>query len=252
MNIKILITLVVFLLINLFQINAYSDENKKGISKNLLLEKLNDNIYIFTSYINYKGNLVPCNTILYKKNDDGFLFRSPHNEEITHELINWVKSNLKVSIKKAFIDHFHEDGGSGGLNVLKNEKIMTYSNKRTFDILSSKKLTTTDKTFDKSLNIDFHNKKITLRYFGGAHTTDGSIAWLNDEKILLAGCMLKELNSKNLGNTSDADMKNYEKTLRNLSNEYKNIKLIIVGHGKSGNKEIIQHNINLLKKYKKK
>jgi len=48
--------------------------------------------------------------------------------------------------------------------------------------------------------------KIRIYYPGGGHTADNIVLWFPSKKILFGGCMLKDSNSKSLGNLSDAKL----------------------------------------------
>ena len=105
-------------------------------------------------------------------------------------------------------------------------------------------------TFTDSLNLDLNNFLIQIYYPGPGHTIDNTIVWLKNQKILYAGCLVKELSSSSLGNITEADLDAYPKTLENLINKYKNANLVIPGHGKWGGIELIEHTLDLSKELK--
>jgi len=67
--------------------------------------------------------------------------------------------------------------------------------------------------------------------------------------ILFAGCLLKGLDFKSIGNTADADLDSYPATLNKMRQKYGEAMVLVPGHGKPGGLELIDHTVNLLKKH---
>jgi len=83
--------------------------------------------------------------------------------------------------------------------------------------------------------------EIDCYYFGGGHTTDNIVVWIPSEKILFAGCMVKEMSSKTLGNLADADVNEWPSTIDKVIDKFPSAKIVIPGHGKFGGKELLIH-----------
>jgi metallo-beta-lactamase class B len=92
---------------------------------------------------------------------------------------------------------------------------------------------------------------IDCYYFGAAHTTDNIVVWIPTEQILFAGCMAKSLNSQNLGNTADGDLKAYPETLRKVIAKFPDARIVIPGHGQYGGIEVLKHTLQLAEQYSK-
>jgi len=73
------------------------------------------------------------------------------------------------------------------------------------------------------------------------------VVWIPAKKVLFGGCLVKALNAKNLGNTTEADLTAYPKTLKKVKETYPDAKTVIPGHGQPGSLELIDHTINLCK-----
>lgn len=76
-------------------------------------------------------------------------------------------------------------------------------------------------------------------------SVDPIVIWIPSERILFAGCMVKCLDSDNLGNTADGDLIAYPGTMRDLMGKFPEAAIVIPGHGPFGGLELIQHTINL-------
>ena len=94
------------------------------------------------------------------------------------------------------------------------------------------------------------DKPIKCYYFGAAHTLDNIVIWIPSDQILFAGCMVKSLESPDLGNTVDGNLNSYPKTIDKLIEEFPTAKFVIPGHGQFGGIELLKHTKELLSRYK--
>jgi metallo-beta-lactamase class B len=67
-------------------------------------------------------------------------------------------------------------------------------------------------------------------------------------KLLFGGCMIKSLESKDLGFTGDADLKEWPRSVEKVKNKYKNARFVIPHHSMWGNMSLIDHTLKLCKK----
>lgn len=82
------------------------------------------------------------------------------------------------------------------------------------------------------------------RYFGEAHTRDNIVAWIPSEKILFGGCLVKTLGS-NKGNVADANEKEWSHTVAKVKDAFPKAKLVVPGHGKTGDTSVLGYTIRL-------
>ncbi len=129
----------------------------------------------------------------------------------------------------------------GGLAYLNKKKVKSYANQKTIDIAKEKGLPVPKKGFKDSLSLKLNDIEIDCYYFGGGHTTDNIVVWIPSEKILFAGCMVKEMSSKTLGNLADADVNEWPSTIDKVIDKFPSAKIVIPGHGKFGGKELLIH-----------
>ena len=59
--------------------------------------------------------------------------------------------------------------------------------------------------------------------------------------------MVKELKWNKLGNIRDANLNEWPKTMKKLLKKFPESKIVIPGHGKYGNLNLIHHTLELLK-----
>jgi metallo-beta-lactamase class B len=206
------------------------------INENLYLIKLTDHSWIHVSHLNG----FTCNGFLLADNKKAFLFDTPSYDSTTIELTNYIQDILKLKIMGFVTNDWHIDS-QGGLGVINELKIPGYSNEMTREIAKSKGLPITSNGFQDSLKINFESLSIELYYLGAAHTMDNIVAWIPEEKILFADCMVKGLVQNNLGFTGDGDLNAYSETLRKVMERFSNVKYVIPGHGNYGGYDLITH-----------
>ncbi len=241
---------IIFLLIIFNVIFLFSITNEKiKISNDLELIKLKNGIFIHVSYINMpQYGRVPANGLLIIDKKEALILDTPWNNQLTEQLFNWVKNNYKAEIKYVVINHFHEDN-MGGLETAHKKGAVSYSLDITKEILKKNNKVLPIKTFKNELKLKSGKINIIAFYPGAGHTVDNIVIWLPEQKILFGGCLIKSLSSRNLGNTEDADIKEWPKTVEKVLEKYSSAEIVIPGHGEPGGIELLKHTIELCKKH---
>jgi len=122
----------------------------------------------------------------------------------------------------------------------------------TLQICKSHNLPLPQKTFADAIAINFQGETVICRYFGAGHTIDNILVYFPASQILFGGCLIKSMGSKGLGNTKEADIEDWDKTVLKVKTAYPSIKLVIPGHGTFGDIGLLEHTITLVKDYKAK
>jgi metallo-beta-lactamase class B len=235
--------LIVFIIAGLIQYNGFSQVDFKRIkvSKDIELIKLSENAYVHVSYSDLpKFGRYPSNGLIFINKSEAFLFDTPMTDSLTMDLVSWLNDSMKLKIVGFVPNHWHNDC-MGGLRFLRNQKIESYANQMTIDIAKSKELPIPKHGFKDSIQLPLGDKLIKCYYFGAAHSLDNIVVWIPSEQILFAGCMIKSINSKDLGNTVDGDLLAYPKTIDKLINKFPSAKIVIPGHGQFGGLDLIKH-----------
>lgn len=243
--------LPILLLAILLNLSTFSQEFKKfRISENIELIKISENAFVHVSYAELPNfGRFSSNGLIYIDNGKGFLFDTPITDTLTKELVNWLIDSIGVKIVGFVPNHWHNDC-MGGIGYLQSIGIKTYANQLTISIAKAKNLPQPIVGFNDSLTLKHNDKLIECYYLGAAHSLDNIVVWIPKEKILFSGCMTKEINSKNLGNTADGDLIEYAKTIDKVINKFPDAKLVIPGHGKIGGLELLSHTLELSLKQK--
>ena len=244
------LTKIVFILFVYTFPNLIAQE-KTRIAEDIEIIKLSNEVYLHVSYFQTTNfGKVGANGLILIKNGKGLLIDTPWNDQQTNALYRWVNDSLNTSIDTFIATHWHEDC-IGGLAFLESKGIKSYANQMTIDIAKEKNLPIPQKGFADSLRIEFQGIPVDCFYFGGGHSTDNILVSLPNENILFGGCCIKDMNATNLGNLEDADIISWPLTMEKIMGRFSNTSLIVPGHGKIGNTELIRHTIDLLNEYNK-
>ena len=224
--------------------------NKIIVDNDIQLIPLQDSIYVHVSwhYLEDAGRF-SSNGMVIIKNGEALMIDTPMDNDKTERLVEYLHDSLSVEISKLLIGHFHDDC-LGGLGYLQSKGIESVANYLTIEKCKEKGLPVPSISFKDSFLVNFNGLQIDCRYFGAGHTIDNITVWLPEQKILFGGCLIRSLKSQSLGNLSDAVVPEWDKTVMRLMNQYKNINIVIPGHGDFGGKELLVHTIDLVNRYK--
>jgi len=216
---------------------AFEEEPK------LQVRELTENVYQYTSYKMVEPwGMVGANGLIVVDGNDAHIIDTPWTLSDTKKLIQWIESKNLI-LKSAVVTHFHGDA-SGGISLLNSSKIKTYATPLTNKLLDLNKREKsshiiTGKTYELVPNT------IEVFYPGAGHSQDNIVIWLPKTKVLFGGCFVKSIHSKNLGNTADASIKEWPRSIQQVINKYSDVKTVVPGHGKAGDISLLQHTYQL-------
>ena len=233
------------------------------LEKETKIDKIRDGIYVATDLQFYNSN------ILVAKMKDGtvVLASSPYENLGTRRLIKWIKAHLTPKKIVAINTHFHSDGTAGN-QVYHEEGVETWASQMTAKLqmtegkkirplllrnqkkpiqerIKSTRFETAKNLFDETLGktFSFSGEKVKVYYPGEAHSPDNVIVYLPNKKTLFGGCMVKP---KSLGWLKHANIQAWEQSAKNLLQF--DVTHVIPGHGKWGDKSLIEKTIEVAKK----
>jgi len=216
----------------------------------LKISHLTGDFYIYTTYSTYEGNQIPANG-MYLLTDDGVvLFDTPWDTTQFQPLIDSINFRHNKTVTICIATHWHSDR-TEGLVYYKQQGIKTYTTLLTdeWSKKNNKKRAEFIMTRDTVFNIGQY--AFEIYYPGEGHTADNIVIWFDKDKILYGGCLIKGADAKNLGYLGDANIKEYETTLKRVEKKCPKPKFIIISHSDWNNKNSLKHSIKLAKKLKR-
>ena len=185
------------------------------------------------------------NGLVTVSNGEGIIVSTPPTDDATIQLLDWVKNSLKVKVTGLVVDSWHPDNMEG-LDVFQARGIQSYANEMTRKIAAKKGLPVPQYGFNQKTELKVGNRKVILQYFGPAHTEDGIVVWLPDEKILFGSNAVRNYNGW-VGNVGDANLDKWSQTIEKVKAEFGSAKCVVPGHGNFGGAELLDYTIDLYK-----
>jgi Zn-dependent hydrolases, including glyoxylases len=240
--VRTVITISLCLLLSL----TASAQQQFHVSPKLDIVALKPNVLQHITYIQYQGDMVPCNGLIYINGGEAVVMDTPLDDTVSLELLNWLhKQYPTVKVKAVIIEHFHNDC-LGGLNAFHKAGIPSYASNATIKLAVKNKYPAPQNGFDKEQVLRIGNADVISRYFGPAHTSDNIVTYIPAEKTLFGGCMIKEQGADK-GYLGDANTRKWSKTVAAIRSYYKDAVLVIPGHGDPGNTSLLDYTIKLFK-----
>lgn len=210
------------------------------------LQKVKDNIWIHTTYTDYNGTRTPSNGIIAVTSKGLILIDTPWNNTQTRELIELTKRIFKKDISFAVITHAHDDR-IGGIDTLIEEKIDVRGTSMTAKEAEKNGFKKPQAVLESNTKITCGDIDIEVLYPGEGHTVDNIIVWFPQYKVLFGGCLIKSLESKDIGNIEDANIEQWPVSVKKVLEKYSDAEIVIPGHGKWGSLKLVEHTLDLLK-----
>ncbi len=212
-------------------------------SEKLKVEAISNNSYVHISYLQTESfGKVACNGAIFIDNNEAFIMDTPSDSATSILLIDFLRKK-KIKIKGVIVNHFHNDC-LGGLSAFHASRIPSYASNKTIIAAKVAGVIIPQIGFDDTQTLKVGNKEIINVYRGEAHTKDNIITYFPSEKTLFGGCMVKEIDATK-GYLGDANIAEWPSTIRNIQKEFPNVRFVIPGHGKVGDKELLSYTIRL-------
>ncbi|MEO8400079.1 MAG: BlaB/IND/MUS family subclass B1 metallo-beta-lactamase [Ignavibacteriaceae bacterium] len=230
-------TILIFLLLipNIF--GQTSDSSLK-------VSHLTGDFYVFTTFNLYKGNRIPANGMYLVTTNGVVLFDTPWDTTQFQPLLDRIKAEHNKNVILCIATHFHEDR-TGGLEYYKQQGIKTYTTKQTDELSKQRDMKRAQFLIDKDTVFTVGQYSFQTFYPGQGHTPDNIVIWFDKEKILYGGCLIKSVEDTSLGNLSDANVKDYAATIKNVRRKCKNPKYIIPGHNDWTSTKSLEHTLKM-------
>jgi metallo-beta-lactamase class B len=217
---------------------------------NLKITHLTGDFYVYSTYNVYENTRIPAHGLYFITNDGVVLFDTPWDTTQFQPLLDSIKIKHNKNVHLCIATHWHGDR-TQGLEYYKQKGIKTYTTALTDEFSKKNNMKRAEFLMTKDTTFQTGKYHFEVYYPGGGHTQDNVIIWFEKEKILYGGCLIKGAEAKNLGYLGDANINEYEKTLKKVKKKCRNPKHILVSHHDWTNTNSLKNSINLAKKLKK-
>lgn len=239
------IILTVTLIFSLSDIFGQSQEDKLKISH------LTGDFYIYTTYNTFQGAHVRANGMYLITQNGVVMFDTPWDTTQFQPLLDSIKLKHHKDVILSLVTHWHSDK-TAGLDYYRQKGVKTYATALTDELSKKNDMKRAEFIMAKDTVFTVGQYSFETNYPGPGHTEDNIVIWFAKEKILYAGCLVKGVDTDNLGYLGDGNAAQYETTLKNIKRKFSDPKFIIISHSDWHNINSLNHSIRMAKELKKK
>jgi|SRR6476661_1374717 len=215
----------------------------------LTVTQVSPNAFVHTSFMDTKSfGRVACNGMVVRSQGETVVFDTPADEKASRELIGWINSGLHCKVNAVVPTHFHEDC-VGGLPEFARQRIPSYANQLTLELAKARKFNVPQHGFTRSLTLKVGKTQVQAVFYGEGHTRDNVVGYFAAEQVLFGGCLIKELEAGK-GNLADANVAAWPATVEKVKQAYPAVRVVIPGHGQSGDASLLDYTIRLFQSAK--
>lgn len=216
--------------------------------KDLKIEKVSDDLYIYTTYGTFEGVKYAANALYTITKEGVVVFDCPWDPGVNEQFEKELYNRHQLPIIANIATHSHADR-AGGLAFFKKIGARTYTSKATDSILEKTGEPRAEYIFKSDTIFHIGDKTFEVFYPGKGHTSDNLVVWFPEEQILLGGCIIKDGKAKDLGNIEEAYPDEWAQSLQRVVEKFPKPKLIIAGHDDWHPQNGIQHTLDLLSNF---
>lgn len=263
---KILSLIVVFMITS--PVIAFA-QREIVFDAELKMTQLNHRVWVVTHNFPWDSNSL----VVQASDREVVLIDTPYTNEATEILLKFIQKEMKPRRITAILTGFHVDN-LGGTGSLLKRGIPVYGSGRTCRLIDEKSANTQqqllswlkkpeqekyretyasmkfekpDREFPIEEGLFLKKGKLSFEvYFPGeSHSPDNLTVYIKELDLLFGGCIIKSLESRNLGFTGDANMSEWPVSVQKVRAKYPNAKLVIPHHGKWGDDSLLKHTLDL-------
>lgn len=240
-----ILRLTLFFVLCLFSC-AYEKDSVSETESTFTIRNISESCFVHTSYLQVENyGPFPCNGMVVMNGNEAVILDTPVDSVSAVKLFSFVEDSLNAKIKAVVVNHFHNDC-LGSLNVFHNNGIQSYANSKTIELAKNDGVEVPVNGFDSILFLTIGGEVLVNQYFGEGHTPDNIISYWGKDKVLFGGCLVKELGSGK-GNLNDANTKQWSNTVESVQSVYKEVEIVVPGHGKIGGIELLGYTARLFR-----
>jgi metallo-beta-lactamase class B len=211
----------------------------------LTITPLSERLYVYTTYRDFNGTPFPSNSLYVVTNEGVLLIDTPWDTTQFQPLLDSIEIKHKKPVIFCVVTHYHDDR-TAGLKYYQKKGIKTFSSEMSYLLGKEKKENTAVFQFKHDTTFVLGELLFHTYYPGKGHTADNILIWFEKDKILYAGCFVKSTESRGLGNITDADVKEWQRSVQKTMERYKDARIVIPGHFSWGDAHSLEHTLRLL------
>ncbi len=240
-----------YLLTTLCLLVAFTNLIAQDRATKLRITHLTGDFYIYETYNEYKGTLIPANGMYLVTAAGVALFDSPWDTTQFQPLLDSIQQRHHSTVVMCFATHFHTDR-TAGLEYYRKLGIKTFTATQTDELSKLRGMKRAQFLLQKDSAFTLGGYSFETYYPGPGHAPDNIVLWFPQQKILYGGCLVKSTEDNDLGNLGDADVNKYASSVKKVIQKCTSPAYVIPGHGDWTDKRSLKHTLEMAKKLGKK
>lgn len=220
-------------------------------AQKLKITHLKGDFYIYTTYNLYENSKIPANGMYIVSENGVFLLDTPWDTTQFQPLLDSIRLKHGLEVSVCLATHWHSDR-TEGLEYYASKGIATYTTVLTDSLSKQNGKKRAKYLIVKDTTFRFGQYAIETYYPGEGHTADNIVVWVQKEKILYGGCLIKGADASNLGFLGDGNIVEYENTLQKVNKRYPHPRYIIVSHHDWRSRRSLKHSLKMASRLTKK
>jgi glyoxylase-like metal-dependent hydrolase (beta-lactamase superfamily II) len=188
----------------------------------------------------------PSNGLVVRGASGALIIDTAWNPEQTAAVLSWAEANVG-QISAVIVTHAHDDR-LGGLAEVRRRGIPSYALAETVQLSAKDGWPSIEHGVASPFALDSLGFSGELLFPGSGHTSDNATVWLRESRVLAGGCLVRASASTTMGNTTQADLEGWPRAIATLQQRYRDVRVVVPGHGEPGGPELLVHTRELLGK----
>lgn len=208
------------------------------------LFKINDSVWVHTSYDEISGVLTPHNGLVVVTDQGLVLIDAPWTKKQMDSLEKLALQHFNSGFADAIITDAEPDQMDGiycladkGIRVTCLERVAGKADK-----LGCEPDTVLE---GDEASVTCGDTDFEIYYPGECCSDDCTIVWIGKYNLLFAGDFVKEYGAHSLGQSGKAGSRTWPESLNNILSHYDNIEIVVPGHGQWGDATLIDYTLGL-------
>lgn len=204
------------------------------------VRRLSDRVWLHdSSAVVPEYGRVHANGLIVVGRDGAVIVDSSWTGAQTAWLLDYVESATGRPARALVATHFHDDR-AGGAEVARAAGVPVHASTRTVELLGAGGGAITH-PFEASARIELGDVHVELWYPGAGHSPDNIVVYVEEERLLFGGCLVRAGASSWIGNLSDADLAAWPATMDRVIERYADAAVVVPGHGAVGDASLLPH-----------
>lgn len=187
----------------------------------------------------------PANGLLLMTETEALLIDTPWTEEQTERLLDWIEKDRGLAVVGVVATHFHADC-MGGISAVHRRGIPTYGLSLTAKLAREGGSEPPKELFTDSMELMVGGETVELFFPGPGHSPDNIVVWLESDKVLFGGCLVKNATTKHIGFLGNAEVDRWGASVEKMRARHPEADLIVPGHGLPGGWELVENTLALV------